>query len=1073
MITPKNQLIANINSQIVDNKEGKITPFNVRQNLIDIIDSVSLLLEGKSINTTNFATPAVRSTKVGEQTFEKINLDNAFSVDNVAVGYSALKSTFQSNQNTAIGSQSLNCNIYGSSNSAFGFNALGGNTTGIGNVGLGNNTLINNKIGNFNIAIGHSAGYYSTRNTSYKLFIASHPVDSNYICDNPLGSGLTPLVFGDLSPNNLRFGIAVNNLHTASTLQVSGGIAPSVSSIDNLGHPSYRFKDMYLSDKLAFPNNKSLQYVSNQFYVNASLIPSGNRECDFGASGYQWKSGHFFDIYVSGTAYIENYVRKQIFDCSYECKTLYLASSENCYSENCGYLNDQQLQGAGFVVQSSGYDYLRNYNFTFKPSGSIVSSSVESGSIYEKSYWHSNISLALDDDVHLRTKRVLSGGQLSLTTDPDSYGLFLNNDKMYLSRETVIPPDWDQEQGLIAGLGDINFINSSGKCGEYSVVYSSLESGVSISQKFINGNIERTTDPLNENKDNLRGFELKYIDDTYETYEGNLSDRFVLRSFNNTSDGVNNVILMKDDPNGGVLGVNNFDTGGDALFPNTLLNIRSKDNAVVRVTAENMGGSVYSAVQLLGGENCLKDGFETIYYHNSGIVDLNMYQDSGRLTVYRFEPYQAGLFSSGELNSTLTIGYSGFPHSSISLRDNSFVSGPSIVASSGYGKIYNQKVNREHANQSHALFLMDASGWTHDLTTNNLDVIDARAVYSTDFNIGAAFGGNTFAGNNAPRTRKDFINQRTGNTAYGTRALYSLASGDYNTAIGLYAGSGIVNGYDNIVVGALSALHVESGYRNIVLGNNSFVNTSGVVNNNIVIGNSIANSHKDNYNLLIGNNSILVSGKLGPGINDRSLALPNSGLFEIYNTNNANKTQLRHSSVDVYNDLGEYPVDQLRFNFATQSGVNNLLILDHSVKPSGSANYSCDNLPYAELNGNLRLLNSLCFSDSTSVNSAKFLDTIDNLEVSGIDIHSRFNSLIIEGFATQNIKNPSSSNVPSSGTIQTRLSNWAIGPNVTIINRDRFLKIDQNDYVIAIKINNEYRPLWVSSEALLCNSCNI
>jgi hypothetical protein len=1067
MITPKDQLIANINNQIVDNKEGKITPFDVRQNLLDIIDSASLLLEGKSINTTNFATPEIRSVKVGEKVFEKININNALSVDNVAVGYSALKSAFQSKQNTSVGSQSLNCNIYGSSNSAFGFNALGGNTTGIGNVALGNNTLINNKIGNFNIAIGHSAGYYAARNTAYKLFIASHPVDSDYICDNPLGLGLTPLVFGDLSQNNLRFGIAVNNLHAAATLQVSGGIAPSISSLDNIGHNQYRFKTLFLSDSISFPDNTEISYSNSNLTVGASLTPKSNKTYNIGENNKKWNNGYFQNIYVDGIAVLNDYIS----NCKFECKTLFLAASGLCEPENiCGYLEDQDLIDAGLIIKASGD---RDYSFTFKPSGQIVSSSLESHSIYEKSYWYSNISFALDDYVHLRTKRILSSGQLSLTTDPDSYGLFLNTDKMYLSREIVIPPNWDQEQGSIAGLGDINFINSSGKCGEYSIVYSSLESGVSISQKFINGNIERTTDPLNENKDNLRGFELKYIDDTYEPYEGNLSDRFVLRSFNNTSDGINNVILMKDDPNGGVLGVNNFDTGGDALFPNTLLNVRSKDNAVVRITAENMGGSVYSAVQLLGGENCLKDGFETIYYHNSGIVDLNMYQDSDRLTAYRFEPYQAGLFSSGELNATLTIGYSGFPHSSISLRDNSFVSGPSIVASSGYAKIYNEKVPREYSLQSHALYLIDASGWRHDLTANKLDIIDARAVYSEDFIISNPTSGNTFVGHKSPSSRMDFFNQRVGNTSLGTRSLYSLASGDYNTAIGLYAGSGITNGYENIVLGVMSALHVGSGYKNTVIGNNSFVNTSGVVNNNIIIGNNIANNHSGNYDLLIGNNSILVSGKLGPGSNDRLLALPNSGLFEIYNTNNANKTQFRHGSIDVYNNLGEYPKDQLYFNFATQSGVYNLLTLDHSVEPSGSATYSCDDLPYAELNGNLRLLNSLCFSDATSVNSASFLDTIDNLEASGIDLNNRFNSLIIEGFATQNINNPSNGIAPTSGTIQTRLNDWEVGPTITLVNRDKFLKIEQGDYVIAIKINNEYRPLWVSSEALLCNSCNI
>lgn len=1067
MILSKSNLIANINNELVDNTDGKISPYDVRHNLLDIIDSVHLLLEDRSINSINFSTPNFRSIKIGEKALDKINLEGYSTFDNVAVGYSALKSNYQGGKNVAIGSQALNCNIYGSGNLSAGYNALGGNTTGHGNIGIGNNTLLNNKIGNFNIAIGHSAGYYVNRNTNYKLFIASHPVDSDYICDNSLGSGLIPLVYGDLDQNNLRFGIGVTGLNSIATLQVNGGISPQISSMDDIGNENYRFKNVYLSNNINFANGVSLSYSNNQLNVQTSIIPSGQRVYNLGSDLNQWNAGHFFDIHVSGNAYIKNYVKLSNYE--YEHKTIYLASSGDCDSSNgCGYLNDQQLDDAGFIIKSSGNDYLRDYYFVFRSSGNNVSA-LEEDNIYSRSQWHSNISLHLSSGNHLSTQRVTGNDKLSLVLNPSNYGLFLRQDKLYIGNNTIIPSGNSSSNYTLAGISDINFSQSLNSSGDYNITFSALESGVDISQKFITGTKQRTKDPLNNNKDKLSGFELKYYDDSNLIYEGGLSDRFVIRSFDNTSDGINNVILMKNNPNGGVFGINNFTTAGDQLWPKTFFNLRSKDNVVIRATAEKQSGGVHSALQLVGGKNCLENGFEAIYYHNSGIVDLNLYQNSGQLHIYRFRPHQAGLFSSGILNSTLTIGYSGFPHSSISLRDNSFTSGPSITASVGYGKIYNNKVSREYSNQSHALFFIDASGYNHDLTNNRLDVIDGRAVYSEDFVAGT--GGNTFAGHRSPESRLALSNQRTGNTSLGTRSLWALASGDYNTAIGLYAGSGIVNGYENIVIGALSAQHVGNGYRNTVIGNSVFNNTSGIVHNNILIGNNIGNNHSGNFDLLIGNTNILVSGKLGPQTQNKVFALPTSGLLEIYSNNNQNKLAIRNDSIDIYNQVGTYPNTQLRFNFSTPSGTNTLLSLDNSVAPSGSGIYVCQNLPYAQINGNLRLQNNICFSDSTSLNSAKFLSVVSNLEASGLNTHNNLTSLIIEGVALQNINNPLDPTTPTSGLISTRLNGWSTGPNVQIINRDKFLRINQDDYVIALKINGEYRPMWISSESLLCNAC--
>lgn len=1077
MIIPKSQLIANINNEIVDNGDGLISPYDVRHNLIDLIDSVHLLTDDNNLNALNFSTPATRSVKAGERTLEKLNLDGYFSVDNSAFGYAALKSNYQGVKNTAIGSQSLNCNIYGESNTALGVNALGGNTTGNGNVGLGNNTLINNKVGNFNIAIGHSAGYYVSRDTSYKLFVASHPVESDYICANPLGSGLVPLLHGDLSSNNLKLGIAVPTLYAGSTLQVSGGIGPYLSSIDDVGSNNYRFRNIFLSNGIQMPSGKSLtySYSNGSFVTNNSLLPSVDLTYSLGSTSNRWNSGHFFNLYVSGTAYIENYVRTTISECDYECKTLYLASSGLCNSSNgCGYLSDANLIYAGIIVKASGANYLRDYELTFRPSGNDVIN-LESYNIYAKSNWYSNISLHLASGNHLKTERVIGDNKLSLVTDPSGYGLFINKENVYLSRESIVPPLANPASGDISGLGQINFIKSSGTCGEYNFTLGALDSGVDISQKFINGLKLRNKDPLNNNKDKLRGFELKYYDDSDISYVGGLSDRFLIRSFNNTSDGVNNITLMKDDPNGGVFGINNFDSGGDNLFPKTILNIRSKDNAVARITAENASSGVHSAIQLLGGSNCLQDGYETIYYHDSGIVDLNLYQDSGKLNIFRYTPFLVGLFSSGNLNATLTIGASGFPQAAISLRDDSFKTvNPALVATSGYGKIYNTKVSKEYANQSHALMFMDASGYIHPLSQNKYDVLDGSILYSENYTDGNTYGGNTFGGINCPKTRLSFINSRLANTAYGTYSLYYLASGDRNTVIGFNAGSGINNGYNNVILGAYSAETLTSGDNNLILGTSAITHCSEYISKNIIIGNGLSPTHNSNYKFLLGYASnILISGAIGPSSLDKIFSLPNSGLLQVNDLTNTNYLKVRHNSIELYNQTSNlYPSERLNFNFATPSGSHTLVTFDYSVPSSGSGNYACSGLPYMQVNGNIKLLNNICFSDGTTLNSASQINIIDDLESSGIILNNRINNLFIEGIALTNVNPPSSSNNPTVGTIASKGINWSSSTNKTIVNRDTLLNINKDDYVIAIYINGEYRPIWVSSQALVCNSCN-
>ena len=1066
MILSKNQLVQNIVNEISDNSTGQISPYDIRHNLLDVIDSVHLLSLDKTLNSLNFATLETRSTKAGENTLDKVNLDGYYSIDNSAFGYAALKSNYQGERNTALGSLSLSCNIYGEDNVGVGFTSLGGNTTGFGNVGVGNYALQNNKLGNFNIAIGHGAGYYVNRNTNKKLFIASHPVDEEYVCDNPLGSGLTPLVYGDL--DNLKFGIAVNELHNDGVLQVSGNITPSQNKIFNLGSSNYKFNKAYLTSEIYLDSGVifGFDYASSGLYVNSDLLPSITESKNLGTSSRKWLAAHLQNLYVSGQAFINDL--QVITRSVYSDKTLFLASISGVSSAS-GYLSDENVDYGGIVIKASGSSpfYLRDYEFIFRPSGYNNISCLESSGVYSTSSWNSNISLNIADGSHLKTQRVVSSGRLSLVTDPNCYGIYLNDNKYYVSRGNVLSTPAHSSSGVLAGISDVNFLSNSGSAVDYGLTVASLESGVSVSQKFLTGSKVRNKDAGNSNKDKLRGFELKYFDDSSSVYEGPLSDRFVISSYDNTSYPLNNLIVMKNSNDGSVVGINNFGQGGEFLVPKTTLNVRSSTDSVIRAAAEN-AGNVRSALQLVGGNNCLQDGLELTYSHTSGIADLNIYKDSGKTIFMRFnENNTIGLLSSGITNATLTIGTSGSV-SAISLRESL----SNVGATPYYGKVFVRPVNKGYANQYHAIYLIDGSGYIHDLVNNNLDDLNGKSLYSDYYK-------NVFGGIGSTSSRKNILYNMSlkpsGNTGLGYYALHNLnSSGNYNTAIGSSAGSGITTGDMNTIIGANSADSISSGNQNVIVGSFIYNNTYNN-SNNIIIGNSgLGNNASGDYKFLLGNgNIVLFDGTLGPNNSLKKLIMPSGGRVFLDSIDGSQSLGLRNNIIEIIDDGGnDYPENELTFRF-TGNETSDLLILNHSGVPfTNSPTYANGGGPYAILNGDLRLKQYIRFSDNTSLNSASFLNDINNIRVSGENITNAFNNLVVEGYALNTIQPPTDGSSPTNGLLKLKNSSWTDTVTIVLVNRDKNLKINKDDYVIALKVNTEYRPLWVSSESSVCECCN-
>jgi len=1063
MILSKLQLVENILTELSDNSNGQISPYDIRHNLLDIVDSVHLLLNEHDIRGKNFDTPHTRTTRAGENTLENLSLNGYLSVDNSAFGFSALKYNYQGSRNTAVGSNSLSCNVYGEDNSAVGYNSLGGNTIGFGNVGIGSYALHNNKIGNYNVAIGHAAGYYVNRFTSNKLFIASHPVDSTDVCNNPYGSGLIPLVHGDFQLNCL--GIAVDSLGSSGTLQVGGDITPSSGSAHSLGNASYNWNNIYVSN-INFARDVYLSASNKNLVTNTNIVPSNNFT-SLGTSDSPWSGGYFDNIVVNGVATFNRFNAYET--CEYYCKTIHLASSgivesldgggptsiydyayQNPLIYQCSLISDEEMMGAGFIASTSGIGYRRDYRFVFLPPSSGLTCDSNG---YARASWYTNTSLSIDSGVYLRANRIVS-------YDNNCHGLYFDDGRTYIGRKNILDARPSSSNGNIAGIGNANFLGNSGVYSDYIATFAALESGVSVSTRLLTNTKNRIKDTNNNNKDRLTGFEFKFID----TSTQNLSvpsDRLVIGSYNNTSTMFNTLSLMKDSSQG-IFGINGLGILSENTVPKTALDIRTTGNAIIRSTAENQNATI-SALQLLGEQSREYRGVELAYLNTSGIADLSMYKDSGRQVFFRlYDNNTVGLFTaSGTSNAMFTIGDNFRNTAAISIREH--VSSPSTT--SLYSKLYvKQKIA---TNQSQSLYVIDDSGNIHDLVVNKFDSNDARAVFTDSLQ-------NTFAGMQAPNNR--ILTQATSNSSLGYRSLYSLSTGDFNSVVGTESGSGINTGSHNTIIGSHSSRSITSGSNNIVIGSSGFNSTSSSASDNIIIGNSgIGNSTSGDYNFVLGSrqNLVLLQGTLGPSNTDKQLSMPSGGKLNIFDNTNSDSLSLRANIVEVRDFSGNnYPDNTLSFKF-TGNQSSDLLLLKHHVSPlTNSATYdiASNNRPHAELRGDLRLLGSVRFSDGTSINSSP-QGQINSLTSSVSSVNSQINSLLIEGTASVDILPPSSPATPTSGNILMRNQNWYDVGNAMLYNRDKALKINAGDYVIAIRINNEYRPIWVSDQDPSCKNC--
>lgn len=1086
----KADLISNINRDLADNATQEITPRDVRQNLLDIIDSTANFLATEEIVSSNFATPASRTTIAGEYVLEKLGQESYTSEDNSAFGYAALRQNFQGSKNTAIGCFSLNCNVYGTDNVAVGYEAIAGNSNGIGNVGIGNYSLYYNKLGNMNVAIGHGAGYYADRESSQKLYIGVHPVTEQYVCDNPEGEGLTPLVHGDFELQ--RFGINVNSFHPYGTVQVSGGISPSEDNKFELGHTDYAFSDVN-TRSVSFWEGNSYTYDPESDTVVVSGVqshaddikPLVDNTFSLGSPSNNWRNINTYDLTVLGTATVNEY--KAVTTCLYECKTLYLATSGICDGEvdPCGYLSDEELDGAGLVIPSSGVDGLADYNWTLQTTGRDLRSlpnSTNTATSFDRTAEQNacfgtttNVELS-GVQTHIIAPQHLGRGNTvfgSLSEAGTQYNYIKGMCATTGTYDPIVFSNFDliDEQNRF-GRDAINSITPKSRFKFNITGLSNSSVAEEISSRRVS--VQTSDYEVPASLQFQHGATYALGTEFYSTASGS-SPGLYIHTYNNSSssDDINTVSIMQDDATGGVLGVTDFEGMGKGKLPETIINARSKTDASIRVTAEN-AGDVTAALELCGNKNCLEDAAEFAYHRGSGIATMSTYLDSGRLIHTTYNAVNGKtIFNNGDVvvgegDASGVISILNHPEDTI------------LTSVAGHTRLYSREVDMP--DQSSELIYVDSDGnsWPLSLVTSQLDPV----FWDSNLNLWGG-SGTPYEVNNEDWAEGAVANNTVyGNFAFRDSTIGSAAVSVNNTVLGMAAGSGINIATDNIIIGANCASDIRANVNNnVLIGNNIGVDSQNF--NNVILGNNIIN--KSSNSILIGNE--VLNGVTASGMSDQTfmlgnkdhvlmsgsmpynyLCMPDGGEFAVKSSDNSMSTVINQNSISIMGSGVRYGEDPFVFNFIGEEGLaESVMTLDHSAfYPMNNAELYESSNPrraFVRINGDARVRGAIRFADGTSLDSAS---TVQNFEEQLAAMQELIDTQTIEGIMLENVSSPEASSLPTIG-VMSQLN----GETATIVLRDQYLRLEEGDYVIANRIKNdleqyEYRPVWVSNESSTC-----
>lgn len=552
-IKNKDSIKSDINQNISNNSVNKVTPEDIRRNLIDIIDSHHILSSGNNIVAQNISSDHYENTRLGDFSLHTQYVGNHPTSGNTALGYGSIFSNYTGDRNTGVGSYTLYCNMYGSDNLAAGYAALSKNRDGDRNISIGSYSLKNLKTGNNNIAIGHAAGYYVGENDNYQFYLGSYDIDGAFVCDNPNGpSGVLPLLRGDLLNN--RLGINLSELDGTAALQVNGDVTPYITDNSNLGSSDKTWDSIHVNN-----------IKGGQLNVYSHILPDQNSVRDIGASGDRFRNIYGNNLNINGTAHITNLIYDTIEESQFVDKTIYLASSgTNTNNFPNPYLTDEGIDGAGFVVQSSGNAYQRNYYFVYRSPDTDLEL-LDQDSVYSRSSWETNISMHFNPGRHIKVDRIIGNSGLDLINE-SGYGFYIEGNNVLLSNES-----------------QKDLFNS----GEYegSVNYYSQEPNFSFNLLNTNSGIVRQ-DILTrfDETDDIHGFRWLYNDENLE------SDRISLSSHNGSLEYEGVFTFLKNGSGIGYSSLPNF-------IPEKTFDI-SAQNSVIRNSGVN-----HASLELLNGTN--------------------------------------------------------------------------------------------------------------------------------------------------------------------------------------------------------------------------------------------------------------------------------------------------------------------------------------------------------------------------------------------------------------------------------------------------------------------------------------
>ncbi len=295
-----------VNVELLPLTDNLINLGSATKNWRDIYSTGSFYIDGSKFLTN----PNSTSVFVG-------NTGNASSsgVNNVAVGFEALKLNTSGGGNTAAGSGALTQNSSASNNSAFGFASLISNN-GASNTAIGSKTLFSNSTGTDNTASGafsmvnNGSGISNTANGAYSLFsnaIGSYntSVGYNSLAQNDASSNTA---IGAFSMNENTIGgentaMGINSLFTNSEggLNVAIGGDALFSNLTGNKNTSTGYRSMYNNSTGGFntafggfsmTSNQSGSY-NTAIGFNSGSSNSANTNCTFlGNSAYEVSAGN-------------------------------------------------------------------------------------------------------------------------------------------------------------------------------------------------------------------------------------------------------------------------------------------------------------------------------------------------------------------------------------------------------------------------------------------------------------------------------------------------------------------------------------------------------------------------------------------------------------------------------------------------------------------------------------------------------------------------------------------------------------------------------------------------------------